>query len=164
MADAEGHANALAALGLTGAQPSWAQPELTSIGREPMHAPLVPHADRDAALRGDAESSPWRLSLDGRWRFRLLASPRAADAAFVAPDFDDGGWDGLDVPVSWTLQGHGAPAYTNVLMPFATEPPAVPEQNPTGLFRRRFDDSRRVERPPRDADDRLGRERRRTPG
>ncbi len=129
----------LAALGLTSPRPSWAQPELTAIGREPMHAPLVPYADRDAALRGESEASPWRLSLDGRWRFHLLDSPHDATPDFVAPDFDDADWDGIDVPVSWTLQGHGAPAYTNVLMPFATEPPAVPEKNPTGLFRRSFE-------------------------
>jgi beta-galactosidase len=139
MAGAESHASAVAALGLASAQPSWAQPEVTSIGRVPMHAPLVPHADREAALRGETESSPWRHSLDGRWRFRLLDSPHEADVAFVAPNFDDADWDGIDVPVSWTLQGFGAPAYTNVLMPFATEPPAVPAQNPTGLFRRSFE-------------------------
>ena len=53
------------------------------------------------------------------------------------------------MPTSWTLQGFGTPAYTNVRMPFATEPPAVPAENPTGLYRRRFDlpagwDGRRV--------------------
>ena len=54
-----------------------------------MHAPLVPYADRDAALRGEIEFSPWRLSLDGRWRFQLLDSPHDATPDFVAPDFDD---------------------------------------------------------------------------
>jgi beta-galactosidase len=126
-------------VGLTGPRPTWQEPSLTAIGREPMHAPLVPCADRDAALRGEVEFSPWRLSLDGRWRFQLLDSPQAATSEFLAPDFDDADWDGIDVPGSWTLQGHGAPAYTNVLMPFATEPPAVPEKNPTGLFRRSFE-------------------------
>ncbi len=139
MGDAEADGSAVTALGLTGAKPNWTQPGITGIGRESMHAPLVPHADRDAALRGDVESSPWRLSLDGAWRFRLLDSPHVADAAFVAPEFDDAGWDSLEVPVSWSLQGHGAPVYTNVLMPFATEPPTVPELNSTGLFRRSFE-------------------------
>ena len=117
-------------LGLAGSRPSWQEPSLTSVGREPMHAPIVPCADRDAALRGESEFSPWRLSLDGRWRFQLLDSPLAVPADFAAPDFDDAEWDGIDVPVSWTLQGFGAPAYTNVLMPFATEPPAVPDSEP----------------------------------
>ena len=139
MADATQEARALAALGFAAAVPSWTQPGVTGIGREPMHAPLVPHADRDAALRGDDASSPWRLSLDGTWRFRLLDSPHDADEAFLAPGFDDAAWSDIEVPVSWTLQGHGAPAYTNVLMPFATEPPAVPAANPTGLFRRSFE-------------------------
>ncbi len=130
---------AIVSLGFSGPRPTWAQPEVTGIGREPMHVPLVPCADRDAALRGETEASPWRLSLDGRWRFQLQGRPDAAPPEFAAADFDDAHWDGIDVPVSWTLQGHGAPAYTNVVMPFATEPPAVPEANPTGLFRRRFD-------------------------
>ncbi|RIL01405.1 MAG: beta-galactosidase [Proteobacteria bacterium] len=128
--------HSLAELGFRGPRPTWQEPGVTGIGREPMHAPLVPYPDAGAALAGG--ESPWRLSLDGTWRFLLLDAPDAAPGDFAARDFDDAAWSALEVPVSWTLQGHGAPAYTNVLMPFATEPPAVPEKNPTGLFRRRF--------------------------
>lgn len=126
----------LAPLGLGGPRPTWQEPGVTAIGREPMHAPLVPYGSREAALAGDA--SPFRLVLDGTWRFRLLDSPRAVTPAHVARDADDADWDEIEVPVSWALQGQDAPAYTNVLMPFATEPPAVPEKNPTGVYRRRF--------------------------
>jgi beta-galactosidase len=129
---------ALAALGLVGPRPTWQEPGVTGIGRVPMRAPLVPFPDRAAALAGDAAASPWRIVLDGTWRFRLAASPHAVPPGFAAPDLDDAGWSELEVPVSWVLQGHGAPAYTNVRMPFATEPPAVPDCNPTGLHRRRF--------------------------
>jgi beta-galactosidase len=124
------------ALGFAGSRPTWQEPSVTEIGREPMHVPLARHASRDAALAGEA--SPWRLSLDGSWRFQLLSSPHEAAPDFAARDLDDAAWDRVEVPLSWVLQGHGAPAYTNVRMPFATEPPAVPEKNPTGLFRRRF--------------------------
>lgn len=91
------------------------------------------------------------LSLDGDWRFRLLpAAPGTLGGEGVLPDgegvdavaaesFDDSSWDLLPVPAHWVLQGegrYGRPAYTNVQYPFATEPPFVPDENPTGDYRR----------------------------
>ena len=63
------------------------------------------------------------LSLDGTWDFRL----------------DEGDWGTITVPGHWQLQGHGAPAYTNVVYPFPVEPPFVPSENPTGDYRLTFD-------------------------
>ncbi|MGI5498801.1 glycoside hydrolase family 2 TIM barrel-domain containing protein [Lentzea sp. CA-135723] len=78
------------------------------------------------------------LSLDGEWRFRL--SPHAsAPLGAEADDFDDSGWDAITVPGHWQLQGHGAPAYTNVRYPFPVDPPYVPTENPTGDHRLTFD-------------------------
>jgi beta-galactosidase len=57
---------------------------------------------------------------------------------FAEPAFDDAGWERLPVPSHWQLHGHGAPAYTNVLYPFPVEPPNVPDENPTGDYRRTF--------------------------
>lgn len=74
------------------------------------------------------------LSLDGTWQFRL--SPSAAAAP---DDFDGSGWDTITVPGHWQLQGHGKPAYTNVVYPFPVEPPFVPSENPTGDHRLEFD-------------------------
>lgn len=61
---------------------------------------------------------------------------------FAAEDFDDSGWDGIPVPSHWVLQGdgaHGRPIYTNVQYPFPIDPPHVPDDNPTGDYRRHFD-------------------------
>jgi beta-galactosidase len=57
---------------------------------------------------------------------------------FAEPGFDDAGWDRLPVPSHWQLHGYGAPAYTNVRYPFPVEPPNVPDENPTGDYRRTF--------------------------
>ncbi|MEV6860115.1 glycoside hydrolase family 2 TIM barrel-domain containing protein [Streptosporangium subroseum] len=88
-------------------------------------------------LRSDA---PCR-SLNGLWRFRLSPTvPVAAD--FAAEGFDDSGWDDIPVPSHWVLQGDGAygrPIYTNVQFPFPIDPPHVPDENPTGDYRRHFD-------------------------
>ena len=42
------------------------------------------------------------------------------------------------MPGSWALQGHGAPTYLNIRMPFALHAPDVPADNPTAVYRRRF--------------------------
>ncbi|WP_406325010.1 DUF4981 domain-containing protein [Streptomyces sp. NBC_01617] len=80
-------------------------------------------------------------SLNGMWRFRLSQTiPVAED--FAAEDFDDSGWDSISVPSHWVLQGDGAygrPIYTNVQFPFPIDPPHVPDENPTGDYRRHFD-------------------------
>ncbi|MEU6712001.1 glycoside hydrolase family 2 TIM barrel-domain containing protein [Nonomuraea sp. NPDC046802] len=87
-----------------------------------------------AALRSDAPA----LDLNGTWRFRLAPTATLPDD-FARPDFDDSGWDDIPVPSHWPLHGHGAPAYTNVSFPFPIDPPHVPDDNPTGDYRRAFD-------------------------
>ncbi|GGJ27341.1 glycoside hydrolase family 2 TIM barrel-domain containing protein [Streptomyces brasiliensis] len=84
-------------------------------------------------LHSDAPSR----SLNGPWRFRLSATAAAED--FAADGFDDHGWDTAPVPSHWVLQGdgtYGRPIYTNVQYPFPIDPPHVPDENPTGDYRR----------------------------
>jgi beta-galactosidase len=90
----------------------WERPELTSQGR------VTP----SATLRRPG------VSLNGRWDFALLPHPEAAVRE----------WATIEVPGLWTMQGFAPPQYTNVQMPFDEKPPRVPEDNPTGVFRRRF--------------------------
>src|SRR4051812_37589567 len=118
----------------------WATPELTGAGRVPMRPPLDPYDDLAAASAG--LPSPWVQSLDGTWEFVLADSPDLAMAA-AGPDAPAAEWERIEVPGSWVLQGGpdhrwGAPAYTNVVMPFDQDPPEVPAHNPTGLYRRSF--------------------------
>ncbi|WP_425568785.1 glycoside hydrolase family 2 TIM barrel-domain containing protein [Nonomuraea antimicrobica] len=87
-----------------------------------------------AALRSDAPA----LDLNGTWRFRLSPTANVPDD-FARPGYDDSGWAGLPVPSHWNLHGHGAPAYTNVSYPIPVDPPHVPDDNPTGDYRRVFD-------------------------
>ncbi len=94
----------------------WQTPELTGIGRIPMHT--VSH-DED------------RLPLDGTWRFQLLHTPDEAPTDH---------WRDIEVPGCWTRQDTwDLPHYTNVQMPFPGLPATLPAVDPTGLYTRPFD-------------------------
>ena len=105
----------------------WADPQIVSLGgRLPMHVPL----DRER-----------RRSLDGTWSFRLFDSPDDVPAGSVQGETPVANrvWRSLAVPGNWTVQNTGDhPHYTNVQMPFPGPPPALPEHNPTGVYRRSF--------------------------
>ena len=118
----------------------WENPQLIASHRRPAHASGWPYPDEAAALSRDPRRSPWVLDLDGRWRFHLAPNPQTLPADFYARDFDASGWDELEVPGNWTMQGYDKPVYCNVQMPIPNTPPFVPEDdNPTGLYRRAFD-------------------------
>ncbi|MEV2191802.1 glycoside hydrolase family 2 TIM barrel-domain containing protein [Streptomyces phaeochromogenes] len=113
-----------------------------------MPSELSPHVSDIAPGRGALRparswlhsDAPSR-SLNGPWRFRL--SPTASVAEdFAADCFVDDGWDSIPVPSHWVLEGDGAygrPIYTNIQFPFPIDPPHVPDENPTGDYRRHFD-------------------------
>jgi len=117
---------------------SWQMPEHVGFGRLPMRSPLVPFADVETALGGESDGSPWLQGLDGDWKFALFDRPDAVPAEAVSAACDDAGWTSLEVPGNWTMQGFDHPHYTNVQMPFPGPPPRIPEENPTGVYRRRF--------------------------
>lgn len=117
----------------------WQMPELTHINRLPGRSPLLPCDTRASALRQIIDKTPWALSLDGEWRFKMFESPEAVPASASRIGFKDKRWDKIPVPANWTQYGYSQPAYTNVAMPFENDPPRVPEDNPTGVYRRAFD-------------------------
>ena len=114
-------ATALEALLHPGGTRSWENPELTSLNRLPPRATL----ERDGSFQ---------RSLDGEWEFRLVRRPEDAPRALDQAR----GWDSVAVPSLWTMLGYDIPKYTNVVMPFPQRPPHVPEENPTGIYRRTF--------------------------
>jgi beta-galactosidase len=116
----------------------WQAPEVSAIGRLPMRPTLHAFSSVAQARDGDPARSPWYLDLDGSWQFALVDNPDAVTAEHVAPDTDDASWAAIEVPGAWPRQGFDRPHYTNIVMPFAGEPPATPDHNPTGVYRRRF--------------------------
>ena len=104
---------------MRGGPPPWETPELSGVGRLPMHS--VPHRDRVVARRRVA-----------------LPAPPGPDAE-PAPTLGRGRGPGR-----WTMQAPGdLPHYTNVQMPFPGLPPAIPAAQPDRRLRARRSRSRR---------------------
>ncbi|MBE7473258.1 MAG: beta-galactosidase [Anaerolineae bacterium] len=118
--------------------PDWENPQVVGINKLPAHATLIPYPDETSALTCRRDESPYFLLLNGQWKFQLVAKPAAAPDGFYQPDFDVTAWAELTVPGHWMMQGYDKPIYTNVKMPFPANPPHVPADNPTGLYRHTF--------------------------
>ena len=122
-------------LNMTVSKP-WEHPECTGVNRLPARANIHPFQSEKAALSYDPARSSRVKSLNGAWDFRLLNRPEDASEDFAHPDHSTRAWTPIQVPGNWTCQGFDRPHYTNVQMPFKHDPPAVPEENPTGLYRK----------------------------
>lgn len=116
----------------------WINPELTSINRLPGRATLLPYSTETAAAQRQPQKSPYFMNLNGQWRFRLLPRPESVSQRLLDSNCKDQTWDEISVPGNWNCQGYGGSIYTNVRMPFDAFPPQVPEENPTGIYRRTF--------------------------
>ena len=114
------------------------QPRVAALRRRPARAGRCRSsqslnrlaAERDAR----AAAPPASATLDGAGEFRLARAAggraaRARDRARLARGRRAGPLDDA---------GLRQPHYTNVVMPFDDPPPHVPEQNPTGIYRRTF--------------------------
>ena len=85
---------------------------------------------------GDNAGGRFYRLLDGRWQFKMFSCPE--EVPDPDRDWTEDNSDEMPVPYHWQLAGYGRPHYTNVQYPFPVEPPKVPAQNPTGVYRRSF--------------------------
>ncbi|MFJ8148107.1 glycoside hydrolase family 2 TIM barrel-domain containing protein [Streptomyces sp. NPDC096048] len=127
--------------------PEWNDFGVFRLGTEPPHTTLMPYADVRAALAGDRTRSPYRIGLDGTWKFAYADRPEDRDADFHRTDTDDGDWGTIPVPSVWQLHDHDHPIYLNITYPYwgpngrgeDPRPPTAPTRhNPVGQYRRTF--------------------------
>ncbi len=118
----------------------WENPAVYRISNEPAHALMIPFANAFSASNRDNAASSFYLSLNGFWDFKWLKNPSEAPAGFYDIHFNPVGWDRIEIPGNWQLQGHyDPPVFTNILHPFPVNPPSIPrDNNPTGLYRTSF--------------------------
>ena len=135
----------LAALGLTAIQAQsfneWKDPEVNSVNRSAMHTNYFAYASADEAKAGIKENSANFMTLNGLWKFNWVRHADARPTDFYQTNFNDKGWDDLQVPGVWELNGYGDPIYVNVgyawRSQFKNNPPLVPtENNHVGSYRK----------------------------
>lgn len=117
----------------------WEDPNHFAINRLEPRAWFLPFEDAASAKWAQPGDSSLVRVLGGEWQFDYAERPEAAPADYYAIDYDDSAWDSIPVPSMWQLLGYGAPWYTNVQYPFNVNPPYVPDENPTGTYRKDFD-------------------------
>ncbi|MEI8038046.1 MAG: glycoside hydrolase family 2 TIM barrel-domain containing protein [Verrucomicrobiota bacterium] len=106
-------------------QPDWENPAVFRIHKEAPRATSMPFPTREEAAAKPRMESPWCQRLNGNWKFHHTGNPATKPAGFEAPAFDDSAWKEIPVPSNWQLHGYGAPLYTNIIYPFAKNPPTV---------------------------------------
>ncbi len=117
----------------------WENPAVFGRNQVEPHVTLVPYADIESALEDNREHSPYFASLNGSWSFRWFSVPEKAPNDFFKVGFDVAGWNTINVPSNWQMEGYGHAMFRNVAHTFSSEPPTVPEHyNPVGLYRRTF--------------------------
>ena len=116
----------------------WMNPQCVGINTLPPRSNLYTYPSEKEALKAEPLDSTWHLLLDGKWNFKLYKKPADLEQRIIDPDWKESGWGRIKVPGNWMMQGHDYPHYTNVQMPFPNQPPKVPEENPTGVYRTNF--------------------------
>ena len=132
---------AMAALSANAQSDEWRNPEVNAVNRAPMHTNYFAYENRDLAQQGDKKSSANYLTLNGTWRFNWVRDAEARPTDFWQVGYNDKGWDKLQVPAMWELNGYGDPIYVNVgyawRNQFPSNPPLVPtKNNHVGSYRR----------------------------
>ena len=120
--------------------PEWENPEVFQINREYPTASFFRHTNEESALKAvEKEGSPLYQTLNGTWKFNWVKKPADRPLYFYRNDYDVSGWDNINVPSNWELEGHGSPIYTNIVYPFPINPPFVNhDYNPVGSYKREF--------------------------
>ena len=144
----------LAACGAFAAEVNdWENPEVNSINRLSARTYAMPLADEQAAFSDALEpETPYKMSLNGDWRFSWVGDPARRPLDFWKADFDDADWATIDVPSCVEMRGYGSPIYTNIRYPHKdVSNPAdkdfakildrdsgTPDYNPVSSYRRTF--------------------------
>lgn len=117
--------------------PIWEDPAITGINRLATRTTHCAYPNAEALRR---DETPFRVSLNGRWRFHWVPKPADKPEGFEKAGFDDKEWDEIQVPGCWETQGFGIPIYTNIAYPYPADPPHIPHDfNPVGSYRTTFE-------------------------
>lgn len=112
------------------------------VGSKKPASYFIPFSSVEDALTGDREKSDRFHSLCGEWKIRPYESFDDINDSFFTRGFPICGLDTVTVPGNVQVYGCGKydkPLYSNLMYPFPTDPPHVPDINPAWAFLRDFE-------------------------
>ncbi len=80
----------------------WENPKIIKENKEDGHVLALCYDNAEAAAR--RESSKYKLSLNGQWKFFWYKGVAELPEKFVREDFDDSSWEDITVPGVWQFQ------------------------------------------------------------
>ena len=124
----------------------WENLEVNSRNRMPAAAYVLPLASEQDAFNDALEvKTPYKISLNGEWKFNWVGDPTRRPTDFWKTDFNDLRWRSIDVPSCVEMRGYGIPQYTNIRYPHKRAWPKILDRemgtadyNPVSSYRRMF--------------------------
>ncbi|MFV0414057.1 MAG: sugar-binding domain-containing protein [Oscillospiraceae bacterium] len=120
----------------------WENPAVIQINKENGHALAPVYQSAKAAMAKTAP--PFRLLLNGSWKFYWHKGAATFPEGLENPTLDDSAWGNIQVPGVWELQGYGRPCYYANSYPQAigTSKKHIPQIShglqEMGVYRRHF--------------------------
>ena len=118
--------------------PYWKDIQTVAVNKEYPRTAFMTYDNRDQALTGEYENSPYYKLLNGTWNFYYADAYKDLPANIEQPDANIA-WKEIKVPGNWEVQGYGVAIYTNhgyEFKPRNPQPPQLPETNPVGVYQR----------------------------
>lgn len=116
----------------------WENHQVDGINRMPARAHFLTFPNREKAMLGSNRYTHAFKNLNGVWKFMFLDAPEYSPEGFYESGFDTTSMDDITVPGNWQLQGYGKMHYSDLWYNFPINPPYVPTENPTGIYKRTF--------------------------
>lgn len=117
---------------------TWENHQIDGINRMPARAHFLTFPSKEKALLNNNRYTHAFKNLNGVWKFMFLDAPEYSPEGFFNSDFDVTKMDDITVPENWQLQGYGKMHYSDLWYNFPINPPYVPTENPTGIYKRTF--------------------------
>ncbi|MBU3219658.1 beta-galactosidase subunit alpha [Clostridium algidicarnis] len=116
----------------------WEDISLLHKNRVESRSDVKRYLNKEDALTYENKFSLGFKSLNGKWDFLFIKAPELSPKNFYTKEFNCENWDSIEVPGNWQVQGYGNMHYTDLYYPFPINPPYVPTENPTGIYKRKF--------------------------
>lgn len=119
--------------------PYWQDIQTVCVNREEPRSAFMTYSNKEQAMTGKYEASPYYRLLNGTWKFYYVDSYKQLPGNITDANIDLSTWKDIKVPGNWEMQGFGTAIYTNIpyeFQPKNPQPPLLPETNPVGIYRR----------------------------